>query len=389
MSRPARFTHLGVFSDLIDHSRLHIMQEPCRTSDADLRDQIIGLLGVEDATPSPDDARVESTWTKHGLCCEEVSWSVGYGPRTFGWIIKPQGEQKLPGVLALHGHDGVKWYGKEKIADGQEPPADSVCALRELLYEGRAFANALASEGFVVLVHDAFLWGSRRFPMETMPPTIHEIVNLWAAKEIQQERIPDIAVCYDMAARHHEHVVAKYCTLIGTSITALVSYEDRIAVSYLRSRPDVDSSRVGCIGLSGGGCRAALLQATCEPISAAVVVGMMSTYLHLLDRHVEPHTWMFFPPGLSCFADWPDLAACRAPSPLMVQFDRDDQLFSLEGMEAAHLRIQDHYNRSGDPEAYEGRFYPGPHKFDLAMQVEAFTWLKERLRTPDLPRVAP
>jgi hypothetical protein len=68
MSRPARFTHLGVFSDLIDHSRLHIMQEPCRTSDADLRDQIIGLLGVEDATPSPEDARVESTWTKHGLC---------------------------------------------------------------------------------------------------------------------------------------------------------------------------------------------------------------------------------------------------------------------------------------------------------------------------------
>jgi hypothetical protein len=106
---------------------------------------------------------------------------------------------------------------------------------------------------------------------------------------------------------------------------------------------------------------------------------MMTTYRHLLDRLVEPHTWMFFPPGLSSFADWPDLAGCRAPSPLMVQFDCDDELFSLEGMEAAHLRIQDHYNRSGGPEAYEGRFYPGPHKFDLAMQLDAFNWLRQKL----------
>jgi hypothetical protein len=88
---------------------------------------------------------------------------------------------------------------------------------------------------------------------------------------------------------------------------------------------------------------------------------------------------MFFPPGLSSIADWPDLAACRAPSPLLVQYDRDDQLFSPEGMEAAHLRLKEHYIRSGNPDAYEGRFYPGPHKFDLAMQQDAFAWLKRKL----------
>ncbi|HYY28356.1 MAG TPA: hypothetical protein VE860_10445, partial [Chthoniobacterales bacterium] len=113
MSRQGRLTHLGVFSDLIDHSRSHVLQEPCRSSGANLRNQILDLLGVENATPPPSDARAESAWTKHGLSCEEVSWSVGYGPRTFAWIMKPEGAQRLPGVLALHGHDGVKWYGKE------------------------------------------------------------------------------------------------------------------------------------------------------------------------------------------------------------------------------------------------------------------------------------
>jgi hypothetical protein len=114
-------------------------------------------------------------------------------------------------------------------------------------------------------------------------------------------------------------------------------------------------------------------------ISAAIVVGMMTTYRQLLDRHVECHTWMFFPPGLSSFADWPDLAACRAPSPQLVQFDRDDELFSREGMEAADRSLRDHYHQAGKPEAYEGRFYPGPHKFDLTMQLDAFNWLKRRL----------
>jgi dienelactone hydrolase len=210
-----------------------------------------------------------------------------------------------------------------------------------------------------------------------MPRSIHELVDLWTAAEKRHGRTPSLDERYDFAARHFEHLIAKYCTIIGTSIPALVSYEDRVAANYLRARPDVNC--VGCIGLSGGGCRAALLQATAEFMAAAVIVGMMSTYRHLLDHHVEQHTWMFFPPGLSSFADWPDLAACRAPSPLLVQYDRDDQLFSLSGMEAADRQIHDHYSRAGYPEAYEGRFYPGPHKFDRAMQRDAFSWLKAKL----------
>ena len=113
-----------------------------------------------------------------------------------------------------------------------------------------------------------------------MPPPIHELVDLWAAREAQRGHDPD-AAGIDVAARHHEHLIAKYCTLMGTSITGPVSDEDRVAAAYLESRPDVDSRRVGCIGLSGGGSRAALLQATCDLISAAVVVGMMTTYRHL------------------------------------------------------------------------------------------------------------
>ncbi len=186
---------------------------------------------------------------------------------------------------------------------------------------------------------------------------------------------------YNRLAAQHEHLVAKYCTLLGTSLAGVVAYEDRVALGYLKSRPDVDSDHLGCIGLSGGGCRAALLQATCADISVSVIVDMMSTYEELLDRHVAGHTWMFFPPGLARLGDWPDLAACRAPSPLVVQYSRQDQLFSLKGMTAAHERLGARYLASGAPDKYIGRFYDGPHQFDRAMQADAFEQLKRWLST--------
>src|SRR5206468_1583559 len=181
---------------------------------------------------------------------------------------------------------------------------------------------------------------------------------------------------YNIAAGDHEHWVAKYCNLLGTSLAGVVSHEDRIALNYLRSRPDVMPGHIGCIGLSGGGNRAALLQATHDHVVATVIVGLMTTYEQLLDCNMS-HTWMMFPYGWARYGDWPDLAACRAPSPLLVQYDIEDELFTIEGMRMAHERIGAHYRNAGRPEAYKGEFYPGPHKFDLAMQDAAFAWLQQ------------
>ena len=88
---------------------------------------------------------------------------------------------------------------------------------------------------------------------------------------------------------------------------------------------------------------------------------------------------MFIPAGLAIHADWPDLAACQAPAPLLVQYNRDDDLFPLAGARDAHDRITAHYADT-DPDAYTGWFYDGPHKFDRAMQHDAFAWLAARLR---------
>ncbi|MCK9900765.1 hypothetical protein CC117_11950 [Parafrankia colletiae] len=285
------YQHLGVYSDLVRVARArHGGPVPAALPGPATRALVFDTLGFGGGEEAPGDVRVEQRWRSGDLLGEELSWSVGFGPRTHAYLLKPaDAEGPLPGVLALHSHDGLTYYGKEKVADGPAEAPPVATALRARQYGGRAFADDLVS------------------------------------------------------------------------------------------RPDVAPRGIGCVGLSGGGARAALLQATCEKITAAVVVGMMSTYDGLLDRHVAGHGWLFFPATWPRHGDWPDLAACRAPSPLLVQYNRNDQLFSPAGMRAAHDRLTAHYRHAAAPGGYTGQFFDGSHKFDMTMQQAAFAWLRQYL----------
>lgn len=370
------YTHLGIYSDLVDAAKrqqpLYPLSRPGPETQALVREHMGFCSGPE----TPLAVQSHKTWERDGVAGELVSWSVGYGPRTEAYVLKPVGASgALPGVLALHDHGGFKFYGKEKIADGPDGVLTPVLqAFRDDAYGGRAYANALAREGFLVVVHDTFVWGSRKFPLNEMP----EGVRAFAKSSLTDPLAAEIQA-YNAAAGHHEHLVAKYCNLLGAGMPGVVCYEDRVALNYLRSRGDVIPERVACLGLSGGGNRSAMLLATHGGLRAAAIMGLMTTYEHLLDHNVYSHTWMLYPYALSRSMDWSDLAACRAPMPLLVQYDTEDDLFTLDGMRAAHDRLADHYAHAGAPDAYVGQFYPGPHKFDLEMQAAAFAWLKTTL----------
>jgi dienelactone hydrolase len=374
-----RYEHLGIYSDWVAEAQRQQPLYPRALPGPETQRTVREILGFCAGPETPINVRVEQRWQRAGLAGEEVSWSVGYGPRTHAYVLRPaDASGPLPGIVALHDHGGFKVYGKEKIAEGPAEPPPVLRDFYRKYYGGRAYANALASEGFIVLIHDTWLWGSRRFPLEMMPARVQEMAaNLLKAAPPDPAMPYEIAL-YNTAAGEHEHWMSKYANLLGTSMAGVVSHEDRIAANYLLSRPDVIADRVGCLGLSGGGNRAALLQATHDRMAATVIVGLMSTYEGLLDHNMS-HTWMFFPFAWARHGDWPDLAACRAPSPLLVQYDMDDDLFCMDGMKAADASLAAHYRSVGHPEAYSGQFYPGPHKFDLEMQAAAFAWLKKWL----------
>lgn len=374
------YAHLGPYSDLVPavnqcHPLFPLAKPGKRTQRL-----VLESLAFSPPRETPREVRVGRRWKKDGVEGEAISWSVGYGPRTEAWLLRPAGAKgPLPGVLALHDHGGYKHSGKEKIADGPGKTARVLHDFRNLCYGGRPFANELAREGFSVLVHDIFLWGSRNFPLHVLPE-FDRVAGKRMRTYWYRDRTPRHIGEYNSACAYHEHTVSKYCALLGTTLPGIIAYEDRVGVNYLASRRDICTGRIGCVGLSGGGLRAGLLQGSCPRMNASVVVGMMSTSEGLLDHNVVCHTWKLFPFGWGKHGDWADLVACRAPSPLLVQYDKADALFSKEGMRDADRRLKKLYRSVGAGEKYRGEFYPGPHKFDVPMQRSAFAWLHRRLR---------
>ena len=374
-----QYQELGPYSDLAARllPRLALTREPGDV--AALRDALARCLDIGIDAPDELDIQKGPRWVRDDVEGLALSWDVGYGPRTEAWLLRPKGVTKpLPGILALHDHGGFKFHGKEKIADGPDGAVDAVLPLRSQCYDGVAFANELARQGFAVLVHDVFMWGSRRMPLENMPEWDRVIGEACVKIGAVIPGVSHEISRYNSAAGAHEHSMEKYGRVLGFSLAGIVNHEDRIALSVLAKQAGVCSDRIGCVGLSGGGCRSTLLRGNDERIKAAVVVGMMSTYESLLDHNIS-HSWMFFVPGWAQHGDWPDIPGCRAPSPLLVQYDLDDTLFTQSGMRAADGRLAKWYRAAGAPDAYRGEFYPGPHKFDRAMQANAFGWLRRLL----------
>ncbi len=99
---------------------------------------------------------------------------------------------------------------------------------------------------------------------------------------------------------------------------------------------------------------------------------MMSTWRDYLLNKTHTHTWMIYIPGLPRDLDYPEILSLRAPLPTLVQYDEDDSLFTLPEMRRSDRILSDTFAKAGSPDRYLGSFYPGPHKFDLPMQTEAF-----------------
>ena len=310
-----------------------------------------------------------------GLAIEHLQWQLPYGPPTEALLLKPAGATgKLPGIVGLHDHGGNKYFGLRKITLMSKDPHPAMIRHQTQYYGGFAWANELARRGYAVLVHDTFTFGSRRVRLADVPANIRN--NQVEANPEAEDEI----LRYNQFAGAHEHLVAKSLFSAGMTWPGVFVNDDQRALDYLCSRPDVDATRVGCAGLSGGGLRTVMLAGADERIRCACAVGMMTTWRDYLLNKCYTHTWMCYVPGLPRELDYPEILGLAAPNPILVLNNRQDALFTLSEMERADRILADVYKKAGAPERYKGSFYDGPHKFDREMQQEAFAWFDRWLK---------
>jgi dienelactone hydrolase len=318
---------------------------------------------------------VEHRFQYDGVDIEMLRWQLPYGPPTEAVFLKPASAKgRLPGVLALHDHGGRKYFGLRKITRLSSDLHPIMREHQDQYYGGVGWANELAKRGYGVLVHDAYAFGSRRIRVANVPEIIRgELV------EKNPESLEEIQT-YEEFASQHESLMAKSLFCAGTTWPGVFLAEDRIALDYLCSRADIDPDRVGCGGLSGGGLRTAYLGGIDDRIRCACCVGMMTTWRDYLLNKCYTHTWMIYIPGLPLDLDYPEIFGLRAPLPAMVQSCEEDPLFTLPEMQRADRMLREIYAKAKAADRYHGKFYPGGHKFDRAMQADAFAWFDQWLK---------
>ncbi len=355
-----------------------------RTGDP-LADGLAEVLGVGEPAGSPPEVVTTGRRRVDGLVVESLEWETGVGPTTRAWVVRPDTAEALPGALALHCHGDVKSVGAGQMvpltdasggAAGAAGATGTAARLQREYYGGRAPAAELARRGFVVLAHDAFCWGSRRFPLvqrtAKLAGTVAAVESLWREQGLE----PDDDARYDAVASAHEDTVAKAAGLLGTSLAGMVVRDDLVALDVLAGLDGVDATRLGAFGFSGGGGRSALLAALDPRVTAHVVTCMMATFDSLVPHYIDAHSWLLNSPGLPRFSEWPDLLAPRDGRRTLVQYAERDALFPPAGMHAAHDRL---LRLHGGAASYRGAFWDRPHVFDAGMQDEAFTFLGEAL----------
>jgi hypothetical protein len=180
----------------------------------------------------------------------------------------------------------------------------------------------------------------------------------------------------------HDHAGFQ-CLLLGDSIARYFLHDAMRAVDYMVSRPEIDESRIGVTGNSGGGVQTSLMM-ICDTRVTAAAPGTFimdrRSYMYAGGAQDCEQIW----PGMSALGfDHEDILLCMAPKPVLVLASRYD-FFPIEGTRRSVQRASRFWKMAGSdglPELFEedtGHAYT-PCMADKAARFFAWHLLNKRI----------
>jgi dienelactone hydrolase len=155
------------------------------------------------------------------------------------------------------------------------------------------------------------------------------------------------------------------------------------ALDYLETRPEVDKTRFGVTGRSGGGAYSWWITALDDRIKvSAPVAGITDLQNHVTDGVVEGHCdCMFF---VNTYRwDYPLVAALAAPRPLLICNSDKDTIFPLDGVIRTHAFAKKIYDLYRAPKNLGLLITEGQHQDTQDLQVPVFRWFNRHLKGAD------
>ena len=155
------------------------------------------------------------------------------------------------------------------------------------------------------------------------------------------------------------------------------------ALDYLETRPEVDKTKFGVTGRSGGGAYSWWIAALDERIKVAVpTAGITTLKNHVLDGTIEGHCDCMFMVNTERW-DFDRVAALIAPRPLLIANTDADSIFPLDGVVEIYNRTRTLYRTLGKEDHVGLHIAEGPHKDTQQLNFGAFNWINRWLKGAD------
>jgi len=270
------------------------------------------------------------------------------------YLLVPDGKGPFPAVNALHDHGAHLFIGKEKMIRPLvfEDSLVRVDAQQwaDQLYEGQFVGDYLARHGYVVFSADAPMWGERG----------------------QQEG----------PKRDRYDMIAGNMMMYGIDLSAYMTYDDIAGTEFLASLPEVDATRIGCMGCSMGAYRAWMLSALSDRIKAgAAVCWMVTTDEQMSFNYSRTENGGFANcfPGLRRWLDYPHVASMACPKAMLFINGSQDKLFPVPGVEKAFRVMHDTWKSQGANEKLETELWDIPHSCPVRAQERVLQFFRKNL----------
>ncbi|MEW6305385.1 MAG: dienelactone hydrolase family protein [Verrucomicrobiota bacterium] len=284
--------------------------------------------------------------TRAGYTLEKFTFDNGVGDTIFGYVLIPANHAgRGPAILYNHYHGGQYKQGKEEVL------------IPAFAKGGHKFITGeeLARAGYVVLCIDAYAFGERRFQ--------------GPAGEKEE-------------GRDTEWSLYKTFAWEGRNLWGMMVRDDRLALNYLLSRPEVDAKRVATMGMSMGSTRSWWLAAMDERVKVVVSVACLTRYQNLIaEGGPRYHGIYYFVPGmLKEGIETERVIGLIAPRAHLTLTGDQDSGSPAAGVRFINQFQEQLYALYRQPERFRGILYEGvAHEYTPEMWEETLRWLKMHL----------
>ena len=302
--------------------------ETLRTRQADLREKGLASFG-ELPERTPLNARTTGVIQRNGYKIEKIVFESRPHFFVTGHLFLPDSpafKPPYPGIFVPCGHS----------AEGKAGPG----------YQRGGVQGALA--GFATFVVDPIDQGERLQAGQTL-----------------------------ISCHGHQHTGVR-AHLLGEGQAQYRVWDAMRAIDVLCERPDVDSERIGTMGMSGGGTITAYIYAFDERVKVACPSGFLTTVRDTCqecgpqDAEQVLHGQLAF--GLNHLA----YMLVRYPAAACPSFTRAD-FFPFRGALATFGRMKKFYEARGVGERVAYIEAPGPHNWCESSRIGSLEWMREFL----------